>query len=404
MMQSIRFWAGFALFCTLCGCTSLTIESEPPGAEVLVNNRSFGKTPATFTVSQAYSLRVEKEGYLPYMGKIDTSTPSPLKVVLKEDHSNKSAFSMIKITAEDGSVSSRRVTVHAEKEVIERSPNVKKVRKVTSLQDTWLNSFTISPDGEIILLSQVQETKERGVVKRSSNIWSIKAKTPGPLRRITQGNNDDITPAFSPDGKDVYFSSNRMNSLDIWKLNFLKESGLALQTSSSSMSERNPQISPNGQKMVFSAFMRNTAIEQIWLQDLGNNQLYQLREGTNPRWHPDGTKILFSAQERSSGEWKIWSMNADGSSPTQLSGGEGNNQDASYSPDGKYIVYASDRAIVNDINNYDIWIMTADGNNPIQLTTNGSVDDSPTFGPDGKEIYFRSNRGWEWNIWAIEIK
>ncbi|HWF17889.1 MAG TPA: hypothetical protein VG754_01395, partial [Verrucomicrobiae bacterium] len=65
-----------------------------------------------------------------------------------------------------------------------------------------------------------------------------------------------------------------------------------------------------------------------------------------------------------------------------------------WTPTGKHIVFASDRA-QNDLKqkNYDIWISDADGSKQTQLTSNGSFDASPAISSDGKYLYFFSNRG-----------
>ena len=49
-------------------------------------------------------------------------------------------------------------------------------------------------------------------------------------------------------------------------------------------------------------------------------------------------------------------MNIDGAQIDRLTKGEGNNEDPSYSPDGSFIVFSSNRA-----NGKNIWMMSTDG-------------------------------------------
>jgi hypothetical protein len=74
----------------------------------------------------------------------------------------------------------------------------------------------------------------------------------------------------------------------------------------------------------------------------------------------------------------------------------------SWSPNGRFIVYSSMQGNDNTGRpNQDIWIMAADGTRKEQLTTNGSVDTFPVVTPDGKYIVFLSNRGERWAIWRM---
>ena len=66
---------------------------------------------------------------------------------------------------------------------------------------------------------------------------------------------------------------------------------------------------------------------------------------------------------------------------------EGLQTDAAFSPDGRSIAYASDRA-----GNFDIWVQALDGSQPRQLTHSPAPDTQPAWSPDGTGIVFRSER------------
>lgn len=61
--------------------------------------------------------------------------------------------------------------------------------------------------------------------------------------------------------------------------------------------------------------------------------------------------------------------------------------EASYSPDGKWIVFTSNRD-----GDLELYAMRADGTNPIRLTNKKGYDGGPFFSPDGKKIVYRSDR------------
>ena len=62
--------------------------------------------------------------------------------------------------------------------------------------------------------------------------------------------------------------------------------------------------------------------------------------------------------------------------------------DVSFSPDGRFIAYASDRS-----GNFDIWVQPVDGGDPVQITEEPAQDVQPAWSPDGDSIAFRSERG-----------
>ena len=67
-----------AVLSLVAGCAeSALIRSSPEGADVYVNNQLIGTTPVTFTVprselADSYELKIEKDGYEPYVGTMPT--------------------------------------------------------------------------------------------------------------------------------------------------------------------------------------------------------------------------------------------------------------------------------------------------------------------------------------------
>src|SRR5947207_9530194 len=77
-------------------------------------------------------------------------------------------------------------------------------------------------------------------------------------------------------------------------------------------------------------------------------------------WTPDG-KIVYGS--RSGVGWDLWRANADGTEPRQLTFNSGNNDYPAISPDGRYVVFNSDRRGADHL-----WRMNSDGGNQVQLT------------------------------------
>ncbi|HWS98792.1 MAG TPA: protein kinase [Pyrinomonadaceae bacterium] len=112
-------------------------------------------------------------------------------------------------------------------------------------------------------------------------------------------------------------------------------------------------------------------------------------------WTPDG-RLVYSSDV--SGNRDLWVMNADGSNQKQLTSDSGTNFNQAVSPDGRYIVFVSDRKD----GRHNIWRMEADGSNPRQLT-DGNYDRNPSFSPDGKWVVFTSMGAANPNLWRVPI-
>ena len=72
---------------------------------------------------------------------------------------------------------------------------------------------------------------------------------------------------------------------------------------------------------------------------------------------------------------------------TRLTFGSGLQSDPTFSPDGRFVAYASDRS-----GNFDIWVQPVAGGDAVQITRSVAQDTQPDWSPDGANIVFRSDR------------
>ncbi|HET6645743.1 MAG TPA: DPP IV N-terminal domain-containing protein, partial [Pyrinomonadaceae bacterium] len=98
-----------------------------------------------------------------------------------------------------------------------------------------------------------------------------------------------------------------------------------------------------------------------------------------------------------SGNLDLWMMNGDGTNQRQLTENSRSNRHPTVSPDGRYIVFASDRT-----GSSNIWRTDIDGSNARQLTK-GSGEEHPQCSPDGKWVVYTLLGAGKPTLWRVSI-
>ncbi|MFV1883164.1 MAG: S41 family peptidase [Balneola sp.] len=106
-----------------------------------------------------------------------------------------------------------------------------------------------------------------------------------------------------------------------------------------------------------------------------------VRFATMPAISPDASTIIFSYES------DLWKVSSTGGTAVRITGMDGDEHSASFSPDGKWIAFSSDQ-----FGNDDIYLMPIEGGTITRLTFHQANDVVESWDWDSKTIYFRSDR------------
>jgi TolB protein len=194
----------------------------------------------------------------------------------------------------------------------------------------------------------------------------------GSDQQISARKGLNIGAAWSLDGRKMAVTLSHKDNPDIYLMDI--KGKILRQVTDHWGIDVSPTFSPDGKKIAYVSNRSGTP--QIYIKDLQSGRDFRLsyegRYNTSPHWS-SRNRIAFSGMNE--GQFDIFSINTDGTDLRKLTQDSHNNEDPCWSPDGRYIVFSSNRD-----GGYHLFIMNGNGQNQKRITfISGLEETSPSW-------------------------
>lgn len=230
------------------------------------------------------------------------------------------------------------------------------------------------------------------------------------MRKVWDGGKASLqsAEALSPDGRYISFVDWNTGDLATYeiatgKIRYLTNKG---SWDKSNEFAQEHTWSPDSREISYVWYIGDKAVEIriIGLNGAKPRTLYSPGEGGWTEvcdWSPDGKEILAYAGEKDKKPQLVAISVADGSlRPLEIRGNRwpGNPR---FSPDGRYIVYHSEQA--EKTTDRDIFLLKSDGTEDFPLVEHSADDYAIGWTPDGKGVLFGSDRTGTFDLWFLPV-
>jgi Tol biopolymer transport system component len=260
------------------------------------------------------------------------------------------------------------------------------LRRIESVVDAVAPSW--SPNGHRIAYFR-RRADDAGI----SGIWTV-AVADDSSTPVTDGAHLDWNAVWAPDGRHIYFASDRAGSMNLWRVPIDEATGAVLggaePITTPATSLAHISLSHDGARLVYSSVLVTINVQRLPVDlatALPSGPPTWVTTGTR-RWSspdpsPDGRRIAMYSLTQPEGH--VFVINADGTGLRRITGDTAVDRVPRWSPDGEWLAFFSTRG-----GPLQLWTIRADGSELKQLTDLGSVG---VWSPDGARIATGTIRG-----------
>ncbi|MGZ5477559.1 MAG: protein kinase domain-containing protein, partial [Thermoanaerobaculia bacterium] len=224
---------------------------------------------------------------------------------------------------------------------------------------------------------------------RQMDIWTIPVGGGQPTA-VTSDPATDWNPVWAPDGKSLYFGSDRGGSLNLWRVAIDEHSGKTVgdpePVTTPATFLAHATISADGRRMAYSSALITQNIQRLSVDPSTrtvSGQPFDVTRGSrlwsSPDPSPDGSSVVFYSRVQPEGD--LYTAQSDGTGFRQVTSDGATDRVPRWSPDGRWIVFFSNRS-----GSLQLWRVRRDGSELQQVTDAEDDMAIPAWSPDGSRL------------------
>ncbi|CAN5290465.1 S9 family peptidase [soil metagenome] len=254
----------------------------------------------------------------------------------------------------------------------------------------------VSPHGQKVAYSVTTIEKEKNDYRSSIFVSAIDGSH---QRRLTTADAKDSRPAWSPDGSQLAFLSNRSEKPQIWIIR--ADGGEAWKASDLDEGVNSFEWSPDGSSFV--AVSKSIEKHEMEKDESTEEEKSDVKHITRIRYKADGEGFLDFKPKH------LWIIPVGDGKPRQLTHADISDGDPVWSPSGREIAFVTNRSEGREWNSVsEIWVVPASGGDerPV-ISGDTAAFGSPSWSPDGSKIAVvghweaQAGGGPNQNIWTV---
>ena len=265
----------------------------------------------------------------------------------------------------------------------------------------------MSPDGKRFVFSSTRHSAQPDIYLKTINGRAVAQLTSDPAA--------DVQPCLGPQGKFIVFASHRTGNWDLWMsrvdggraMQITRSPMHEVHPSLSPDGQRLVYCKFNERAGQWELWL-------MYLDQPGTERMIGI--GLFPEWSPTDDTIAYQRARERGGRWfSIWRVDIEDGEPkfpVELAASPDMALiQPSWNPDGQWVTYGTARleaktgslvdAGVTSATRGDIWVIQKDGSSPVQLTDGEGAHFGPVWGSDGR-VYFSSLQNGSENVWSVQ--